>query len=108
VVLQKRELLGFGLSARVRAIAALLRVLSLRVLALVTPLLQVSFLKPENKPGNRKVFFSGAAVHIWARGDITTFETASLRPDQGSRATGGKYQRAVGLCQGLVLGNLTR
>ena len=43
-VLQQRELRGMGV--RARAVAALLRVFSLRVLALAGPSFQVSFLQP--------------------------------------------------------------
>ena len=42
-MLQQRELRG--MSVRVRVVAALLRVFSLRVLALVSPSFQVSFLQ---------------------------------------------------------------
>jgi len=81
---QQRELRG--LSARVRAVAELLRVFSLRVLALVSPSLQVSF--------SRKVFSSGAAVH--GPGGISPLSIGSaLVPLPGGRPVAVNWSRGA-------------
>jgi len=59
-VLQRRELRGLGV--RVRTVAALLRVFSLRILALFSPSFQVSFLQP-GKSSLRVLWSTGQGEH---------------------------------------------